>query len=71
MYQIKTRDRIVKFLTKRKSCFVSELCYLGKSKMQVKYPVVRDVVADLIHKKVVKIESIKFGKRTFYKVTLR
>lgn len=71
MYQIKTKDRIVKFLTKKKSCFVSELCYLGKKKMRIKYPIVREIVDDLIAKKIVKIESIKFGKRTFYRVTLR
>lgn len=71
MYRNNTKDKIVKFLTKKKSCFVSELCYLGKKKMQVKYPVVREIVDDLIQKKLVKIESVRFGKRTFYKVTLR
>ena len=69
MYQVKTRDKIVKFLIKRKSCFVSELCYLGGKKMRIKYPVVREVVDDLIGKKLARIESMKFGKRTFYKVS--
>jgi hypothetical protein len=71
MYQVKTKDKIVKYLTKHKSCFVSELCYLGKDSMVIKYPVVREIVDDLIAKKVVKIESMKFGKRTFYRVTKR
>lgn len=68
MYRDATRDKIVKFLRKRKFCFVSELCYLGKDKMVIKYPVVWDVVQDLIAKKLVHIESVKFGKRNFYKV---
>lgn len=71
MYKDKTKDRIVKFLTKRKSCFVSELCYLGSKSMKIKYPVVRAIVDDLIQQKVVRIESYKFGKRTFYRVILR
>lgn len=69
MYQIKTKEKIVKFLTKKKSCFISELCYLGTKSMKIKYPIVREVVNDLIQKKVVRIESIKFGKRTFYRVS--
>lgn len=71
MYRKSTKDRIVKFLTRRKSCFISELCYLGKDKMQVKYPVVRDVVDGLIQKRLVRIESVKFGKRTLFRVSWR
>jgi hypothetical protein len=71
MYRETTRVRVVKFLVRRKSCFISELCYLGKDKMQVKYPIVREVVNALIQKKLVKIESIKFGKRTFFRVSWR
>lgn len=71
MYQDKTKVRIVKFLIKKKSCFVSEICYLGTKKMRIKYPVVREIVDDLIQQKIVRIESIKFSNRTFYQVTLR
>lgn len=70
MYKDATREKVIKFLRKRKSCFVSELCYLGKDKMVIKYPIVRDIVDDLIAKRLAHIESVKFGKRTFYMVSL-
>jgi hypothetical protein len=69
MYQDKTKDKIVKYLIKHKSCFVSKLCYLGGKKMRIKYPVVREVVDDLIGKKLARIESTKFGKKTLYTVS--
>jgi hypothetical protein len=68
-YRTATKDKVVKFLRRKKSCFVSELCYLGKSKMVVKYPIVREIVDDLIAKHEAYIESVRFGKRTFYRVS--
>ena len=70
MYRDATKEKIVKFLRRKKFCFVSELCYLGKKKMVIKYPVVREIVDSLIAEKMVRIESVRFGKRVFYKVTL-
>ena len=71
MYRLKTMVKVISFLRHRRSCFISELCYLGRKKMQVKYPIVREVVNDLISKKLVKIESVKFGKKTCFKVSWR
>jgi hypothetical protein len=68
MYRVETRLRIVKFLEKKKSCFISELCYLGKRQNQVKYSIVREIVEGLVRDRLVRIESIKFGRRILYRV---
>lgn len=70
MFRSNTRDRVVKFLEKRDSCFISDLCYLGKSSMQIKYPVVRLIVSELSQSRIVRVDTMKFGNRNLYLVKL-
>ena len=70
MFRSSTKDRVVKFLVRRRSCLISELCYLGKVKMQIKYPVVREIVVVLVHERLVRVVPISLGKRKLYKIFL-